>query len=537
MRRTFLNTNVFLLFFLVLCLSCDDHSAKNKTTTTDQHIKRPNIIIAISDDQSWLHTGIAGDPQLKTPYFDKVANEGILFTNSFCTSPSCTPSRSSVLSGQDIWRIEQAGLLHSSIPKDLPLFTHILDDAGYHVGCTGKGWAPGDPHYLGKKRAPFITTYNEIKEGRIAPGICEVNYSANFNEFLNDREEDEPFCFWFGAREPHRDYEYRIGENEGGLDPDLVDVPKFWPDVPTVRSDISDYYYEIMWFDTHLGSMIEKLEEIGELDNTIIIVTSDNGMPFPRAKVNLYDWGTHMPLAIMWGDKIKPNRVVTDFVSHADFAPTILEAAGLDIPKEMNGKSLMNIFESENSGRIEKERDRVFTALERHTYCRPNGATYPMRAVRTDKYLYIKNFNPDRWPTGGPDFLSSNKTVHGDVDASPLKTLLLTKQDDYPYEFDLCFGKRPGDELYLVEDINQVNNLADNSAYKVVKDSLENILITHLKETGDPRVEGKDPWQSYVYHQYDGFGTTYNRILPESERQRARLRPSHKPKWKIEENN
>jgi uncharacterized sulfatase len=503
----------------------------------EQHawLERPNILFVISDDQSWLHTGIAGDPVVQTPAFDRVAKEGLLFTHSFCTSPSCTPSRSSILTGQEIWRIKQAGLLHSSIPPELPLVTHLLSDAGYRVGYTGKGWNPGDPHYLGLEKDPFIKEYNNRMEGRIAEGISPVDYSANFSDFLEDRKENEPFFFWFGAREPHRGYAFGIGEKEAGLDPGLVEVPDFWPDVPLVRKDILDYYYEIMWFDTHLGSMIEKLEEIGELDNTILVVTSDNGMPFPRAKVNLYDWGTHMPLAIRWGDKIKPGRIIEDFVSHTDFAPTFLEAAGLPVPEQMTGRSLMNIFESEQSGRIEPDRDKVFTALERHTYCRPYGATYPIRALRTYDYLYIRNFEPDRWPTGGPDFISSNKTTHGDVDACPIKSFLLVKQDIYPEEFDLCFGKRPPEELYSVrEDIGQVNNLADDPLYQSVRDSLQHILTSHLKATGDPRIEGKDPWQDYVYHQYDGFGSVYNKILPPSERARARLRPSHQPKWVIE---
>lgn len=528
-----IGVSVFYLLSSFIFLSCGNVTSSNQETEKED--KRPNILFVLSDDQSWLHTGITGDPQVSTPNFDRLATEGILFNNSFCTSPSCTPSRSSILAGQDIWRIEQAGLLHSSVPPNLPLFTHLLDDDGYHVGYTGKGWSPGDSHYLGLKRDPLIKEYNEILEGRIDEMISPVNYSANFNEFLKARKDDEPFFFWFGAREPHREYSYGVGENEANLDPKQVNVPDFWPDVPLVRLDITDYYYEIMWFDSHLGSIIEKLEKTGELDNTIIIVTSDNGMPFPRAKVNLYDWGTHMPLAIRWGDKIRPGRVVDDFVSHADFAPTILEAAGLDVPQQMNGKSLMNIFESEKSGQIEKERDKVFTANERHTYCRPDGATYPMRAIRTEDYLYIRNFEPDRWPTGGPDFISSNKETHGDVDGSPTKSYMLSKQDEYPKEFNLVFGKRPLEELYLVKnDLSQVKNLAQIPDYKSVKDSLAGLLLARLKATADPRVEGKDPWQNYIYHQYDGFGAIYNRILPKSEQERARLRPSHQPKWEIE---
>ena len=519
--------------FVFLLINCT--GKKEISIPIAEKSKKPNILFAISDDQSWLHTGATGDPQVKTPAFDQVAKGGILFNNSFCTSPSCTPSRSSILTGQEIWRIKQAGLLHSSIPADIPLFTHILADAGYKVGYTGKGWNPGDPNYLGLIGDPLVKAYNERLEGRIADGISDKDYSGNFNDFIEERKDDEPFFFWFGAREPHRGYSQGIGEREADLKPELVDVPPFWPDVPLVRTDILDYYYEVMWFDTHLLSMLEKLEEIGELENTIIIATSDNGMPFPRAKVNLYDWGTHMPLAIRWGDKIKPGRVVDDFVSHSDFAPTILEAAGLEIPEVMTGKSLMHIFETSANGKIEPARDRVFTALERHTYCRPDGATYPIRALRTEEYLYIKNFEPDRWPTGGPDFISSNKTTHGDVDACPTKSFMLIKQNDYPMEFALGFGKRPGEELYLVkDDLGQVNNLADSPKYQNVKDSLANILISHLKATGDPRVSGEDPWQDYVYHQYDGYGTVYNKILPESVRQRAKLRPSHQPKWVIE---
>ncbi|MFT7036797.1 MAG: N-sulfoglucosamine sulfohydrolase [Cyclobacteriaceae bacterium] len=531
-----MNFSIRIFSFCVYVCSLVACQGKEKLPQEDKNkLKRPNILFAISDDQSWLHTGASGDPQIKTPAFDQVAKEGALFNNSFCTSPSCTPSRSSILSGQEIWRIKQAGLLHSSIPADIPLFTHILADAGYHVGYTGKGWNPGDPNYLGLVGDPLVKAYNERLEGRIADGISDKDYSGNFNDFIDDRKMDEPFFFWFGAREPHRGYSQGIGEMEAGLKPELVEVPAFWPDVPLVRTDILDYYYEIMWFDTHLASMIEKLEEIGELDNTIIIATSDNGMPFPRAKVNLYDWGTHMPLAIRWGDKIKPGRVVDDFVSHSDFAPTILEAAGLKIPEVMTGKSLIHIFESTNSGKIEPARDRVFTALERHTYCRPNGATYPIRALRTEDYLYIRNFEPGRWPTGGPDFISSNKTVHGDVDACPTKSFMVVKQDDYPDEFALGFGKRPGEELYLVkDDLGQINNLADNPKYQNVKDSLATILISHLKASGDPRASGQDPWQDYVYHQYDGFGTVYNKILPVSVRDRAKLRPSHQPKWVIE---
>jgi len=256
--------------------------------------KAPNILLALADDQSWLHTGMSGDKVIRTPAFDRIATEGVMFTNAFAACPSCTASRTAILSGQDIWRTRQAGLLMGSMPPDLKLFTHILADNGFFVGYTGKGWAPGNWSYLGLKRDPLVNEYNSKLEGEVAYGIDKRNYTANFEDFLKDKPKDKPFFFWFGSTEPHREYQYGVGEKEAKLNPDDIKVPSFWPDNEVVREDILDYYYEIMWFDSHLASMIYDLEQAGELDNTIIIVTSDNGMPFPRAKVNLYDWGTHM---------------------------------------------------------------------------------------------------------------------------------------------------------------------------------------------------------------------------------------------------
>ena len=520
-----------ILFSLTFFSSC--HSPETTQSTSSSN--SPNILFIISDDQSWLHAGAYGDPQIQTPAFDRIAREGVLFNHSFCTSPSCTPSRSSVLSGQDIWRIREAGLLYGSIPPDLPLVTHLLADAGYHVGYTGKGWAPGKWDYLGLKRPPLIKEYNEEKETNIAFGIDSRNYTANFENFLAEREPGSPFFFWFGPTEPHREYEFGAGEKEAGLDPAKVSLPSFWPDEPLVRTDVLDYYYEIQWYDTYVAEMLEILEERGELENTLIVATSDNGMPFPRAKVNLYDWGTHMPLAIRWGKNIPPGRTVEDLVSHIDFAPTFLEVAGLNIPEQMTGKSLIPILKSTQNGQVQPERTQVFTGMERHTWCRPEGATYPMRAIRTHEYLYIRNFAPDRWPTGGPEFISSNKTTHGDIDACPTRSFIEVYAEQYPTQYEFCFGKRPGEELYrIATDHSQVINLANDPAYQSIKDSLSRVLEAHLRESGDPRIKGEDPWQAQVYHQENNFGSTYNRLLSPATRARARLRPSHHPHWELE---
>jgi uncharacterized sulfatase len=213
-----------------------------------------------------------------------------------------------------------------------------------------------------------------------------------------------------------------------------------------------------------------------------------------------------MPLAVRWAANIKGNRVVDDFISHTDFAPTFLEAAGLEVPEKMTGRSFMNILLSDKSGRVDRKRNRVFTALERHAWCRPNGVGYPSRAIRTHRWLYIRNYEPDRWPAGDPDFESPHQSVYGDIDSSPTKTYIMEHKDDPIVAplFKLGFGKRPGEELYDVgKDPAQIRNLADNPAYAKVKKKLRDQLEQYQRDTKDPRVEGESPWDHYPYYYRD----------------------------------
>jgi N-sulfoglucosamine sulfohydrolase len=464
--------------------------------------KRPNFLFIFADDWSYPHAGAYGDEGIKTPVFDQLAREGVLFTHCYCASPSCTPSRSAVLSGRQLYRTGEAGVLFGSIPPSLPLYPHVLEDAGYFVGFTGKGWGPGDAGALGQDRSPTGKPFQEKRHvGELREGLSPIDYAANFGDFLEERPEGAPFCFWLGSLEPHRVYQRGAGLSLGKQLSD-VEVPPYWPDVEEVRSDILDYYTEVEWFDVQVGKALKRLEQTGELDNTIIVMTSDNGMPFPRAKANLYDAGTRMPLAIRWG-QAAPGRVVHDFVSHTDFAVTFVEAAGLPPLPGATGKSLLPILKSAKQGMVDDDRDHVITAFERHTLCRPGDATYPMRALRTRNFLYVRNFEPDRWPTGGPDFVANTTQPHGDVDASPTKSFLVDPKNraTHPALYELNFGKRPAEELYDVRsDPHMVQNLATRESARAElsrhRDRLEHIL----RGEGDPRIEGQDPWQGYTYY-------------------------------------
>ena len=454
--------------------------------------KKPNILFAISDDQSWIHTGISGCKIVNTPAFDRIAKEGVLFNNAFCAAPQCSPNRASILTGRHIWQNEEAGTHGSNFPKKLQVFPDLLEDDGYVVGFTGKPWGPGNWEITGWKRNPAGNEYNKFKmKSTPANGINRVDYATNFGDFLDQRPKDKPFCFWYGCKEPHRKYEKGTGLKAGKKLED-VNIPGFYPDAEEIRNDILDYAVEIDWFDEHLGEMLKKLEEIGELDNTIIVVTSDNGMPFPRAKANNYEYGIHMPLAVRWGDKVKGGRVVNDLISFIDYAPTFLEAAGIYAPEEMTGKSFFNVLVSNEEGFVDSTRNRILTGRERHTHARPNNFAYPVRAIRTHDYLYIWNLKPDRWPAGDPTGSGDPDGYH-DIDGSPTKTYLLENKDKKNVKkyFDLAVAKRPEEELYdIKKDPACTKNLADVNEFKTLAKKLRTELEQALTEQGDPRMLG-----------------------------------------------
>lgn len=470
---------------------------------------RPNFLIAISDDQSHPHTSFAGYPGIKTPAFDRVAREGLYFRNAFAPAPGCSPTRASFLTGRHIWQIENAGTHASSFPKKYVTFPDLLEQAGYVVGMTGKGWGPGNWEVSGRTRNPAGPNFNRRSNNPPYDGILKNDYAANFADFLAARPEGAPFCFWYGGKEPHRRFEKGVGLKTGKALEDAP-PPPFLPDVPEVRSDILDYCVEIEWFDTHLGRMLKRLEDAGELDNTFIIVTSDNGMAFPRAKANLYEYGFHMPLAIRWGARAPGGRTVDDLVGFIDLTATILEAAGVSHPSQdypMAGRSLMNILTSTRSGVVDSSRVSVYAGRERHSSSRYNNWTYPQRALRTSQYLYIRNFRPDRWPAGDPIVLGEDGTPLGphsgykDIDACPTLDFMIAHADDPDFGKYLQFAvaKRPTEELFDIrQDPGCLFNLADNLEFAAVKQELATRLDDYLRLTGDARLlDGGDIWESY----------------------------------------
>ena len=291
---------------------------------------RPNILFCISDDQSWPHAGAYGTKWVSTPGFDRVAREGLLFHNAYTPNAKCAPSRACILTGRNSWQLEEAANHMPFFPAKFETYVEALGKNGYFTGYTAKGWAPGSAHDVdGNPRQLTGKVFNKLKAKPPAKAISSNDYAGNFDLFLDDAAKGEkPWCFWYGSTEPHRRYEYGAGVKNGKKLEEIDKVFDFWPDNETTRNDMLDYAFEIEHFDNHLVRMLASLEKRGLLENTIVVVTADNGMPFPRIKGQEYEMSNHLPLAIMWPKGIKnPGREIQDYVSFIEYAPTFLEIA------------------------------------------------------------------------------------------------------------------------------------------------------------------------------------------------------------------
>jgi uncharacterized sulfatase len=492
--------------------------------------ERPNILFCFADDwgryagaYAKLEPGGPGD-LVATPNFDRLAREGVLFTHAFVNAPSCTPCRSSLLSGQYFWRTGKGAILQGAVwDPSIPSYPLLLKDAGYHIGFTHKVWSPGTPAdapYGGQANAyrkrgvkfnQFSQFVSEQPDIAAAKQTLLEEVRGNFQDFLAARPAGRPFCYWFGPTNTHRKWIAGSGKKIWGLEPDQLQgkLPAFLPDVPIVREDFADYLGEVQAVDAGMGVLLEELERTGELDKTLIIMSGDHGIPgFPRGKCNLYDLGIEVPLAIRWPAQAPGGRVVKDFVCLPDLCPTILEAAGIKPLAVMTGKSLLDVLKSDQSGQVDPSRDAVFVGRERHVAsARADHLPYPQRAIRTEKFLYIRNFHPERWPLGdGPGFgrppaefppfgVLENDTfpAFSDMDASPTKAWIIEHRGESGMAsfVEFAFGLRPGEELYdLTKDRDQLHNLADDPAYAETKQALSVRLMKVLQETGDPRVTG-----------------------------------------------
>ncbi len=520
------------IFLLLAALVC---SGQTPVMTAQRQPARPNILFCFADDwgrYASIYATLEKQPSLnqivKTPNIDRVAREGVLFRRAFVNAPSCTPCRSALLSGRYFFNTGRGAILHAAQwDPAIPSFPLLLRDAGYHIGETYKVWSPGTPNdapfgagkYAYEKAGNLPNDFSEnmtkmIGEGQSLETARDKIYGqvkANFDAFLADRKAGQPWHYWFGPTTTHRRWIKGSGKKLWSIEPDSLKgkLPPFLPDVPEVREDLADYLGEVQAYDAYIGLLLKRLEETGELDNTLIVISGDHGMPgVTNGKCNLYDFGTGVTLAARLPKAMggKAGRVVDDLVSLPDLAPTFLEAAGVPIPAGMNARSLLSVLRSNKKGQVDATRNWVIAGRERHVaFANENNLPYPQRSLRTPEFLYVRNFRPDRWPLGYPvavtdtnaptqeDLESLTYVAFADMDASPTKAWLVLHRNEPQWKrfYNIAFAKRPGEELYdLRQDPYQMNNVAADPKYAKDKARLGAQLLKILTNAGDPRVTG-----------------------------------------------
>ncbi len=412
---------------------------------------RPNLLLIVTDDESWFEHDIYGQSNLHTPNFNRIAEQGILFNNAFVSAPSCGPSRAALLTGRNFWELEQGAFMLSYLPKKFRMFPALLEDEGYRVGFTGKCWGPGifplegQPWMSGQKY--YDVKIDDFENRRY---LDKHDVPGNFAAFLDDCDADAPFVFWAGVSEPHAPWSNeeegkRLLKEEYGVTlEELFEHPSFRAE----NTHPAGFYYEILDADRQTGEMLDELEKRKLLENTIVIYIGDNGSCYisegnNKGKASPYDAGSHVPMALMWQGTVPAGRVVDDFVNAIDIAPTMLEAAGMPVPDTISGNSFLDLIRSNQSGRIDPERDFVMTGNEWHT----QPKTY--RTIRDQRYAYIAKYpNAER-----PELI---------------------------------------EELYDLEnDLWQEQNLIHNPEYAAIKERLKAKMHSHGRATGDPRTTGE----------------------------------------------
>ncbi|HXI01515.1 MAG TPA: sulfatase [Sphingobacteriaceae bacterium] len=406
-------------------------------------ISSPNILFLVADDAGWKDYGCYGHPSLKTPNIDKLAATGLKYTNAILTSSSCSPSRTSMLSGQYAHTIGTEDM-HVPLPDSVKILPAYLKQKGYYTGNMFK------THYgiNGEKQFDWYS-----------------NKHNDFSKFL-DSAKTSPFFMWVGFNDPHRPYD--VKEYHSKFDPAKVTVPAYLIDNLDTRQDLANYYSEIERLDQQIGVMLAQLEKRGLRENTLIIFLSDNGSPFPGAKGTLYDTGVGTPLIFSWPSRIRHNRTYKKLVSTIDLAPTVLDLTGLQIPKNMLGKSLLPIINKKG----DFKREYAFSERNWH------GIDEHLRSVRTLKYKLISN-EYETLPHGSPSDLS---------DSPSWKSLyVLNKSDGLTASQKRIFlYPRPKLELYnLKKDPNEMQNLASDPKYTKILEGLSNTLRVWQVSTKD----------------------------------------------------
>ena len=459
---TQIRLTVFLLLFGAIC-NVELYSAESES-------EKPNLVLIIADDMNWDDCGAYGHPAIRTPNIDQLASEGLLFQHAYLTTNSCSPSRSSILTGKYPHNTG-AEQLHWPLPEGSQTFAAELKKAGYYTAAAGK-WHLGDA-----VRDHFDRIYEASTAGFVLPSgkdgeppkmiAAQPSGCEDWEKAMDDRPRDKPFFLWLASLDPHREY------TEGALDPphqhaDVI-VPPHLPDTAEVREDLRMYYDEIGRLDQYVGKVVAKLKEQQVSENTVVLFISDNGRPFPRDKTTLYDGGIRTPWIVRWSAKVKPAVISHALVSAVDIGPTFLELAGVGsaLPTA-EGKSFANVLHDPTRSH------REFAFAEDHWHDYEDHA----RCVMTQRFKLIRNDYTD---------LPSTPSADAGRGLSWQKMLALQKEGKLTASQQACFrSPRPKWELFdLQRDPSELQNRIDDPAYANAKKRLSAAMDSWTAETKD----------------------------------------------------
>ncbi|MEL6104850.1 MAG: sulfatase [Planctomycetota bacterium] len=434
-----------------------------------------NAIIFIADDVSWNDYGCYGNPAARTPNIDSLADNGIRFDRAYLTASSCSPSRSSIITGRYPHNNGKAAELHEPISVHLPWFPELLREAGYYTALSGKHHMKTTKPDAGQSPRP--EPFDAVDGGRV-PG--NSGGSANWLKVTKDRPRDKPFFFWFASYDAHRGWdadkqwdEERYGRMHQAKD---VVVPPFLVDDAETREDLASYYNEVTRFDYHIGVVVEELQRQGVFEDTLIFVLADNGRPFPRAKTRLHDSGMRTALVAHWAKAMKWSGPSDQLVSVIDLAPTILQAGGVKVPKTMQGHSMMPLFEKPEA------------AIREYAFSEHNWHDYEAfgRSIRHGDFLLLRNERVELAWQGPADSVRS--ASHASLLQQQTADKLTAAQAD------VFTSPRPAIELYDVpSDPFQLKNLAGIPEHRATERELTRVLDQWMKETGDSVPEKLSP--------------------------------------------
>lgn len=451
----------------------------------------PNVIVFIADDVSWNDYGCYGNSAARTPHIDQLAATGIRFDRAFLTASSCSPSRSSIITGRYPHNNGKGAELHKPISGHLPWFPELLREAGYYTALSGKHHMTSTAPKDGPEARPM--SFDHVDGGRSKQNS---GGHANWVNVTKQRPQDKPFFFWFAAYDAHRGWDADgqwDAERYGPMhQPEDVVVPPFLSDDNETRDDLASYYNEVTRFDHYIGEVVAELKQQGAYENTLMFVLADNGRPFPRAKTRLHDSGMKTALVAHWPAGIQKFGPSGSLVSVIDLAPTILKAAGCEVPQTMQGVFMQPLFK-DSSASI---RQYAFSEHNWHDY-EAHG-----RSVRQGDFLLVRNFRP-QLPWQGP----------ADSVRSPSHEKLLALQEAGKLsaaQQDVFSAPRPEVELYhFAEDPHQLKNLAGKAALSSQQAELTEVLTRWMDETGDSVPQTISP---------DAFHRITGKPLPKDER-------------------